>query len=101
MRVLRAVFAADGAMDHDMHMGNGNMKNMALHMAYTDLRPANDADKARAAALVHRYGEQGLPARPVFDLLLKFAIRQGQPIVQDDVIRDCPARSEPLIPLIR
>ncbi|MGC2302452.1 hypothetical protein [Candidatus Binatus sp.] len=39
-------------MDHDMHMGNGNMKNMALHMAYTDLRPANDADKARAAVLV-------------------------------------------------
>ena len=44
---------SDGAeMDHDMHMGNGNMKNMALHMAYTDLRPANDADKARAAVLV-------------------------------------------------
>jgi hypothetical protein len=39
-------------MDHDMHMGNGAMKNMALHMAYTDLRPANDADKARAAVLV-------------------------------------------------
>lgn len=42
----------DEAMDHDMHMGNGNMKNMSLHMAYTDLRPANDADKARAAVLV-------------------------------------------------
>lgn len=44
--------SADGAMDHDMHMGNGDMKNMSLHMAYTDLRPANDADKARAAVLV-------------------------------------------------
>src|ERR1700735_867225 len=43
---------SDEAMDHDMHMGNGAMKNMALHMAYTDLRPANDADKARAAVLV-------------------------------------------------
>ncbi len=44
---------SDGAeMDHDMHMGNGAMKNMSLHMAYTDLRPANDADKARAAVLV-------------------------------------------------
>ena len=43
---------SDEAMDHDMHMGNGNMKNMSLHMAYTDLRPANDADKARAAVLV-------------------------------------------------
>jgi hypothetical protein len=39
-------------MDHDMHMGNGDMKNMSLHMAYTDLRPANDADNARAAVLV-------------------------------------------------
>jgi hypothetical protein len=44
--------SADGAMDHDMHMGNGDMKNMSLHMAYTDLRPANDADNARAAVLV-------------------------------------------------
>src|SRR5579863_2608443 len=41
----------DPAMDHDAHMG-GHMKNMALHMAYTDLRPANDADKLRAAAIV-------------------------------------------------
>jgi hypothetical protein len=43
---------SDEAMDHDMHMGGGAMKNMSLHMAYTDLRPANDADKARAAVLV-------------------------------------------------
>lgn len=43
---------SDEAMDHDMHMGSGNMKNMSLHMAYTDLRSANDADKARAAVLV-------------------------------------------------
>src|SRR5208282_3600854 len=39
-------------MDHDMHMGHGDMKNMSLHMAYTDSRPVNDADKARAAVLV-------------------------------------------------
>ncbi len=44
--------SADEAMDHDMHMGKGDMKNMSLHMAYTDLRPGNDADKARAAVLV-------------------------------------------------
>ena len=47
---------SDGAeMDHDMHdthMENGDMKNMSLHMAFTDLRPANDADKTRAAELV-------------------------------------------------
>jgi hypothetical protein len=42
----------DDAMDHDMHMGNGNMKNMSLHMAFTDLRTSNDSDKARAAVLV-------------------------------------------------
>src|SRR5216683_5141008 len=35
-------------MDHDMHMGHGAMKNMSLHMAYTDLRPVIDADKKRA-----------------------------------------------------
>lgn len=39
-------------MAHDMHMGNGDMKNMSLHMAFTTLRPKNDADKARAAVLV-------------------------------------------------
>ncbi|HZC47413.1 MAG TPA: hypothetical protein VE243_13115 [Candidatus Acidoferrum sp.] len=39
-------------MDHDMHMGHGDMKNMSLHMAYTDLRPRNDADRARATVLV-------------------------------------------------
>jgi len=35
-------------MDHDMHMGHGAMKNMSLHMAYTDLRPVIHADKKRA-----------------------------------------------------
>src|SRR5262249_8169867 len=30
-----------------------------------------EKDQARAAALVQRYGEQGHPERPVFDLLLK------------------------------
>jgi hypothetical protein len=39
-------------MEHDMPMANGDMKNMSLHMAWTDLRPPNDADNARAAVLV-------------------------------------------------
>src|SRR5262249_17767641 len=30
-------------------------------------------DQARASALVHRYGELGHAARPVFDLLLRYA----------------------------
>jgi len=33
-------------------------------------------DQARACAVVHRYGELGLSARPVFDLLLKYAVSE-------------------------
>ena len=33
-------------------------------------------DQARACAVVHRYGELKLPARPVFDLLLKYAVSE-------------------------
>ncbi len=32
--------------------------------------------QAHAAALVHRYGALGLPARPVFDLLLRYAVSE-------------------------
>jgi hypothetical protein len=33
-------------------------------------------DQARACALVHRYSEQGLAPRPVFDLLLRYAVSE-------------------------
>jgi len=33
-------------------------------------------DQARACALVHRYGELGRPARPAFDLLLRYAVSE-------------------------
>ncbi len=33
-------------------------------------------DQARACAMVHRYGELKLPVRPVFDLLLKYAVSE-------------------------
>jgi hypothetical protein len=33
-------------------------------------------DQARACALVHRYGALGHPSRPVFDLLLKYAVSE-------------------------
>jgi hypothetical protein len=33
-------------------------------------------DQARACATIHRYGELDLPARPVFDLLLKYAVSE-------------------------
>src|SRR5207253_2010627 len=32
--------------------------------------------QTRAAAAIHRYGQLGHPTRPVFDLLLKFAISE-------------------------
>jgi hypothetical protein len=35
-----------------------------------------EQDQARACALVHHYGAQGHPARPVFDLLLRYAISE-------------------------
>jgi hypothetical protein len=35
-----------------------------------------EKDQARAAALVHRYGELGHPERPVFDLLLTYGVSQ-------------------------
>src|SRR5262249_39086813 len=44
------------------------------------LREAEEAvrarDQARACAVVHRYGELGHPARPVFDLLLGYAVSE-------------------------
>jgi hypothetical protein len=33
-------------------------------------------DQARACAIVHSYGEQDFPPRPVFDLLLKYAVSE-------------------------
>jgi hypothetical protein len=35
-----------------------------------------DKDQARACALVHRYGQLDLPSRPVFDMLLKYAVSE-------------------------
>ena len=46
------VAMSDDTMDQDAHMG-GDSKNMSLHMAFTGLRPASEADNARAAILVN------------------------------------------------
>ncbi len=35
-----------------------------------------EKNQAGAAALVHRYGELGHPIRPVFDLLLRYAVSE-------------------------
>lgn len=44
------------------------------------LREADEAIRgnlqARAAAIIHRYGELGHPARPVFDLMLRYAVSE-------------------------
>jgi hypothetical protein len=54
--------------------------NDAAHDAAGLLRETEDAikqkDQARACALVHRYGQLGHPARPIFDLLLSFAVSE-------------------------
>ena len=48
--------APPGTMDdmtmHDSRMSRGAMRNMALHMTWSDPRPVNSADQARAAKLV-------------------------------------------------
>jgi hypothetical protein len=48
--------------------------------ADTLLRDADAAirekDQGRACAIVHRYGELGLAPRPIFDLLLRYAISE-------------------------
>jgi len=44
-----------------------------LHEAEAAIK-AND--QARACALIHRYGELGRPERPVFDLMIRYAISE-------------------------
>jgi hypothetical protein len=44
-----------------------------IHEAETAIK-AND--QSRACALIHRYGELGQPARPAFDLMLRYAISE-------------------------
>jgi hypothetical protein len=57
-----------------------HLKKLAVRDADTLLKDAEAAiranDQAGAAALVHRYGELKLPERPVFDLLLRYAVSE-------------------------
>ena len=43
---------------------------------WTDVTSAQVATQVRATALVARYGALGLPERPVFDLLLRYAVSE-------------------------
>jgi hypothetical protein len=50
-------------------------KDAATLLRATDAA-IRDRDGGRVCALVHRYGELGHPPRPVFDLLLKYAVSE-------------------------
>jgi len=69
-----------GGLHKDPHPLAAQLEKIKAKDAPTLLRDAEDAikekDQARAAALVHRYGELDHPSRPVFDLLLKYAVSE-------------------------
>ncbi len=46
-------------------------------------------DQARACAVVHRYGELGNGPRPVFDLLLKYAVSEDGALHAEKYYRTC------------
>ncbi|MHC4401576.1 MAG: hypothetical protein ACYTG0_18040 [Planctomycetota bacterium] len=55
----------------------GGIREKDAHVLLAQAEEAIQAnDQARACAVVHRYGEFGLPARPVFDLLVKYAVSE-------------------------
>jgi hypothetical protein len=58
----------------------GQLEKIKARDAAALLQDAEAAIKANdqvgAVALVHRYGELKLPARPVFDLLLRYAVSE-------------------------
>ena len=57
------------------------------------LRETDDAIRgnlqARASALVHRYGELGHAPRPVFDLLLRYAVSEDGSLHAEKFYRTC------------
>ena len=57
------------------------------------LRETDDAIRgnlqARASALVHRYGELGYAPRPVFDLLLRYAVSEDGSLHAEKFYRTC------------
>jgi hypothetical protein len=80
--IVSADFTADGAQANLKvpHPLPEQMEQITAKDAETLLRETEGAIKernqARAAALVARYGQLELPARAVFDLLLKYAVSQ-------------------------
>jgi hypothetical protein len=69
------------------------------------LRDAESAikerDQARVCALVHRYGERGHPPRPVFDLLLRYAISEDGALHAEKYYRTVTEEFETMRPAFR
>ncbi|MBI4584702.1 MAG: hypothetical protein HY717_11870 [Planctomycetes bacterium] len=67
-------------LDWEPHPLGAELEKIAARDPETLLREAEGAirenHQARAAALVHRYGELGQPPRPIFDLLLRYAVSE-------------------------
>jgi hypothetical protein len=70
----------NGGQTKDPYPPAEELEKIKAKDAETLLRDAEAAiksrEQARAAALVHRYAELKLPERPVFDLLLRYAISE-------------------------
>jgi hypothetical protein len=59
------------------------------------------SEQARACALVHRYGELGRPARPVFDMLLRYAISEDGALHAEKYYRSVTEEYESTRPAFR
>src|SRR5262249_43293668 len=67
------------------------VRNVAPDALLSEAEAAIKAkDQARACALVHRYGELDRPARPVFDLLLRYAISEDGALHAEKYYRTVP-----------
>jgi hypothetical protein len=58
-------------------------------------------DQARACAVVERYGQLGLPPRPVFDLLLKYAVSEDGALHAEKYYRTVSEEFESTRPAFR
>jgi hypothetical protein len=78
--ILAAYYKLGNAAAEKRHPLPEQLEKIKANDAATLLRDANaairDRDGGRVCALVHRYGELGHPPRPVFDLLLKYAVSE-------------------------
>src|SRR5262249_36745305 len=78
--ILAAYYKLGNAAAKQVHPLPEQLEKIKAKDADTLLRDAEaairDRDQGRVCALVHRYGELGHKARPVFDLLLKYAVSE-------------------------